>query len=528
MSSHGQLRKVLLLVALSVGCDRSIPVDPKAAISDARVKGGSTGIDHVLLISVDGLHALDLQNYVRTHKGSTLAQLTRQGQTFLNGSTSKPSDSWPGLLAIVTGGSPKSTGIVYEVSYDRSLSAPASTAPGSNCKTLGTVVDYSEFIDKNSGLIDGGGGIDPANLPLDPANGCTPVYPHTYLRVNTIFEVAKGAGFRTAWSDKSLGYEVVNGPSGKGVDDLFNPEISAPLPSGDAPNTNVNDIIQYDNIKVAAILNEIHGFDHTGTTKVGVPGIFGMNFQAVSVGQKTAGYVDAAGTPTPDLAKAFDYVDASLGRFVAALRERGLLEHTAIIISAKHGQAPIDPTQRKIISNKAVPSVVTGAGVNLAASTLDDVALLWLSDQTQTAAAATALQNNAGMLGIADILDGFSLAQQFNKDSRSPDIIVTVQPGVIYAKPTASKRSEHGGFGHDDTNVPILVVAPGYGGGEDLDGNELAQPVTTSQIAPTILELLGLNPNALQAVQQEGTQPLPLEQRGGGNSQSAATIAARH
>jgi hypothetical protein len=524
MHSQRHLRSVVLLVALTVGCDRPSAVDPKPLVSDAKVFKQSTGIDHVLLISVDGLHALDLQNYVQAHPASTLARLTRKGQTFLNASTSKPSDSWPGLLAIVTGGSPNATGIVYEVSYDRQLSAP-----GSNCSTLGTVVDYSEFIDVNSGLIDGGGGINPANLPLDRANGCKPVYPHTYLRVNTIFEVAKGAGFRTAWSDKSLGYEVVNGPSGHGVDDLFTPEISAPLPDGNAPNTNVDEIVKYDAIKVAAILHEIDGFDHTGTTQVGVPGIFGMNFQAVSVGQKTAGYVGPNGTPTPNLEKAFDYVDASIARFVDELKVQGLLDHTAIIISAKHGQAPINPAMRQIISNKAVPNLVNGLQPGLlAASTLDDVALLWLSDQSQTTAVANALDAQAGPLGISSILDGAPLAEQFNNpltDSRAPDIFVIVQQGVIYAKPTASKLSEHGGFGHDDTNVPILVVAPGFGGHEDADGDEQAQPVTTAQIAPTILQLLGLNPNALQAVQQEGTQPLPLERHS--SDAKAATLALR-
>ena len=33
-------------------------------------------IRHVLLISVDGLHALDLSNYVATHPNSTLAALS--------------------------------------------------------------------------------------------------------------------------------------------------------------------------------------------------------------------------------------------------------------------------------------------------------------------------------------------------------------------------------------------------------------------------------------------------------------------
>lgn len=495
-----------LVLAAAAACDRpSNPVTPQTELSADRVgHHGSSRIKHVLLISVDGLHALDLHRYVATHPTSTLAGLSRHGVTFSNVSTSKPSDSWPGILAITTGGSPRTTGIIYEVSHDRSLSPP-----GSDCSTVGTQVDYSEFVDINQNVIDGGGGIDPAKLPRDPRNGCTPVYPHSYLRVNTIFEVAKRAGFRTAWSDKSLGYEVVNGPSGHGVDDDYNPEISAPLPNGETPTTSVSDVEQYDSIKVQAILNEIDGHDHTGAGSFGTPGIFGMNFQTVSVGQKTAGYVDAAGTPSVGLAGALDFVDARLGRFVAELSKRGLLESTLIVISAKHGQAPVNPAERRIVSSALVPNIVNGVQAGLLAQTTeDDLAILWLTDHSRTEAVVDALDASRATLGISTILSGDRLADGFNsvrRDPRAPDAIVLVQQGVIYAKPTATKRSEHGGFGHDDTNVPILLSAPGIRA-EDRDDF-----VTTTQIAPTIIEALGLDPEALDAVRIEGTRALPID-----------------
>jgi len=99
-------------------------------------------IDHVLLLSIDGLHAQDLARYVRLHPNSALARLTHMGLTSTNASTSKPSDSFPGLLSMVTGGSPRSTGVFHDDSYDRTLSAP-----GSNCATKGTEVVYDETID---------------------------------------------------------------------------------------------------------------------------------------------------------------------------------------------------------------------------------------------------------------------------------------------------------------------------------------------------------------------------------------------
>src|SRR5206468_11577723 len=117
---------------------------------------------HVLLLSIDGFHALDLARYVRLYPGSALARLTEMGVTYTNASTSKPSDSFPGLLSMITGGSPRSTGVFYDDSYDRSLSPPRS-----HCATVGTEVLYDESIDNNSNAIDGGGGINPAALPLD-------------------------------------------------------------------------------------------------------------------------------------------------------------------------------------------------------------------------------------------------------------------------------------------------------------------------------------------------------------------------
>ncbi len=509
MVRHHAAWLALVVAVAAAGCDRpSNPVTPQAELTANRIgQHGSNHIKHVLLISVDGFHAVDLRRYVAAHPTLTLAKLSQHGVTFFGGTTSKPSDSWPGILAITTGGSPKSTGIIYEVSYDHSLSPPGDVA----CDTLGTVVDYSEFIDINSNLLNGGGGINPLNLPRDPKNGCSPVYPHQHLKVNTIFEVAKTAGFRTAWSDKDLSYEVLNGPSGHGIDDDFNPEIAAPLPNGQTPTTNVADCEQYDSIKVQAILNEIDGHDHAGAGSFGAPGIFGMNFQTVSVGEKTAGYLDAAGTPTPGLAGALDWVDGALGKFVAELDKDGLLNSTLIVVSAKHGQAPINPALRKIVDDAIIPNVINAAepGV-VAATTEDDIGLIWLNRHTRAAVegAVDALQANSSTIGIDDILSGDRLAHQFNsvaRDPRAPDIIVVPNLGVIYASPTATKLAEHGGFSHDDTNVPILLSWSG-GTGESFD-----EPVETKQIAPTILEALGLDGDRLEAVRLEGTRALPID-----------------
>jgi hypothetical protein len=470
-----------------------------AALALAAPAQAAQRFAHVLLISIDGLHEVDLARFVAAHPDSALAGLARHGITYANAAAAVPNDSFPGLLALVTGGSPASTGVYYDDSYDRNLAAPCS-----NCSTKGTEVAFDESIDIDADKPDGGGGIDPKKLPLDPAIGCKPVYPHAFLRVNTIFEVVKAAGRRTAWSDKHPAYDLVNGPSGKGVDDLYTPEIAA-----NGTDTDPAAVLTYDDGKVAALINEIDGKDHGGQKTVGVPALLGMNFQAVSVTQKAKGngYVDGQGTPGEGLANALAHTDQSIGRLVAELKARKLAASTLIVVSAKHGQTPIDPIRRRIVDKKTIPGLIDGVQKDLAAQvTQDSVSLIWLADQSQAGKAIAALAANQGPAGIARILGPDQVRLMFadpRHDSRAPDIIVEPEVGVIYTKPDASKIAEHGGFSPDETNVPILVSGPG------LKPALIRTPVTTTQVAPTILLALGLSPQSLQAVRQEHTAVLP-------------------
>src|SRR5207249_4006079 len=226
-------------------------------------------------------------------------------------------------------------GLYYDVTWAASLSPP-----GSGCTTRGTVVPFDGAIDVDDSAVTTS--IDTTKLPLDPDRNCALVYPHDYLKVNTIFEVIKAAGLRTAVSDKHPSYDLLNGPSGTGVDDLFTPENDA--------NGAKKDILKmeaYDETKVQAVLNQIDGYDHARTLYVGVPAIIMMNFQAANIGEKVGGYADAAGTPTVALAGAFDYVDGALRRILAELDAQGLTDSTLVIVTAKHADAAIDLTTRR-------------------------------------------------------------------------------------------------------------------------------------------------------------------------------------
>ncbi|MFI5085967.1 MAG: alkaline phosphatase family protein [Actinomycetales bacterium] len=509
---------------------------------------------HVLVLSVDGLHQKDIDWYVNAHPRSALAALVHRGTSYTHAQTPVPSDSFPGLVAQFTGGNPGTTGVYYDDTFNRAL-LPAGTT---NCKNAapGAEVAFTEAADTNPHALDAGQGLphlpsgimnmtgkpgsllNPAALPVDPST-CQPVYPHQYLKVNTVFEVAKSAGMATAWSDKHPAYEILNGPSGKGIDDLFTPEINsnAPAPfTGDWTQDNAA-TQQYDNYKVQAVLNEIGGKDHSGTKAAPVPGIFGMNFQSVSTAQKlptsdglSGGYLPGGAAPGPLLSNALDYVDSAVGKFESALSASGQARNTTVILSAKHGQSPMDPNQLTRVPDGAIIAGLNaawkashpGTADLVAFSTDDDIMQLWLSDHSQSAAqfakdylgghsatgntingASTTVPNS----GLGTIYAGNQVAAYFGTstaDARYPDILGIARTGVVYTGGTA-KIAEHGGAGADDRDVPLIIS-----GTAGRDGARTVRtPVSTTQIAPTILNLLGLDPHKLQAVQIEGTKVLP-------------------
>jgi hypothetical protein len=494
-------------------------------------------IRHVLLISVDGLHALDVANYVESHPNSAFAELSRHGITYTNAHTPANSDSFPGLLALVTGGSPITHGLFYDVSYDRKIFDPTNT----NCSgTPGNTMVFDESIDLYKGTLSQDV-IDPTKLPriLDDGN-CVPFYPHNAIRTNTIFEVVKAEGGTTAWADKHPAYDLVNGPSGKGVDDLYTPEVTN---VGGLDNTvSVVCTVENDYKKVQGILNQIHGLRHDGSPGSGVPTVFGMNFQAVSVGQKLAkdngngtctddtgplvgqpgGYKDGAGTPTDVLEYGLDKTDQALGSMIQALKDEGIYEQTLFIVSAKHGQSPINPVKSNKPGHfadlvaKLSDATTNAGGIAIAAANAcstgscgfvqdDDIALIWLQDQSQTSAVASYLNANAKALFIEEVMAGDELTLKFNspkKDSRTPDVIVQPIYGTVYTASTA-KNAEHGGFSFGDTNVGLIVSHP------DFRHEVVKTPVSTSQVAPTILQALGLDPDDLKSVRVEGTPVLP-------------------
>lgn len=508
----------------------------------------STAVSHVLLVSVDGLHEQDVANCIAAGTCPNIAAIAKTGVHFTNAATPGLSDSFPGLAALLTGGSPKTTGLFYDVSYDRTLYAPGDTTC-SGTQGWNVVFDETTGIDAMNGgalvHLDGGGAFNPQAIPHARVAGqCVPVYPHDYIKTNTLFEVVKARipGARTAWADKhAWGYDWVNGPSGQGVDDLARTEINATDPATGTAYTDVYTHTEaFDDLHVGIILNEIDGKSSTGVDLAPVPTVFGTNFQTLSVAQKAphakgGGYTDANFTPGTQVAAAIAYVDGALGKFVAELKAKNLYASTLIVLTAKHGQSPADPAL--LVKNgdtltalleangyldangnfgqAATASGNPNDGTGLAGTGLvqtDDVGLVWLKDPSQAAAAVATLNAHLGCTapGIcadgpqAYILSGSALATRFGDPAqgRTPDIVVQPNPGVIYTAST-KKDAEHGGNAPDDSHVALIVALPSWAARTD------ASPVLTTQVAPTILAALKLDPTLLQSVKAESTATLP-------------------
>ena len=559
--------KKLVLAGVALVSTLALSTHEIAAQTNNNV--GSGKIKHVLLLSIDGIHAVDFYNCTHGIAGvnggnpycPNMATLSQTAINYVNTTSSKPSDSFPGMAALASGGTPKSTGLYYDVAYDRSLDPPAEkTGTGLAAGPCipygvpsGTTTDNDQGVDiddtklnggaPGAGLTEGGiASIDSKKLERDPQNGCAPVYPWNFIRINTAFGVIHAAGGYTAWIDKHPSYSFVGGPGGNGLDDYYSPEVNStvvPLPGvktlegapcdpirdplgTSAWNASFENIQCYDAIKVYGLLNQIAGKTHSGAPAV-VPAVFGMNFQSVYVGQSVneagvavGGYKNAAALPSAELLGEIEYVDTAIGEIVNALKNNGIYNNTLVILTAKHGESPIDPT-RYVADGTGTPATLLGNLIPYSESPLnttgigateDDVSVLWLKKGVDVDTAVGILETDATEIGMGEILYGATLAPNYNvgglgpgQDPRTPDIIVTPNVGVTYSSSTAM-IGDHGGFAHDDTNVMLLVANPSF------TAQTVSAETATIQVAPTIVKALGLDPAALDAVKMEGTSVL--------------------
>jgi arylsulfatase A-like enzyme len=319
------------------------------------------------------------------------------------------------------------------------------------------------------------------------------------------------------------------------VQDLFTPEINSQASVAGNDWTTDNALTQqYDSYKVQAVLNEIRGYDHSGTRQVGTPSIYGMNFQTVSTAEKlpAGGYMPGGTKPSALLSGALDYINTQVASMVSELKAQGQFNKTVIVLSAKHGQSPQDPAKLTRIDDGAIINALNAAwksaghSGNLVAFSIDDDGMyMWLNDRSQPAAdfAKNFLLHHSGSgtdvtgapkaytaSGLATVYAGEDAVSFFHIPAndtvgmqRVPGLVGVTQVGTVYTGGTG-KIAEHGGANPQDRSVPLVVSGAG------VNAAVRGGRVETTQIAPTILALLGLDPNSLKAVREEGTKVLPI------------------
>ena len=463
------------------------------------------------------MHSQDLATWVQLQPNGSLAKLMSTGVNYPNAFTTQPSDSIPSTVGIFTGASASLGGMYYDDAWHR-VWAP-SVSSGKSCNVgvpNGTAIDLKQGIDYDGTKLDAGGGINPNNLPRDPFNNCNPVYPHNMMRVNTIFEVVRAAGMYTAYSEKRPSYDFLNGPSGTGVNDLYTPEINAVNLLNLGSITDTTSIEYFDQLRVNSILNEINGMNHDGTAAAPKPNLFGMNFQSVNSAKKeslSSGYMDAGGNTFDSyMLNALNYVDGAIGSMITALGQQGMANSTVVIITAKHGESPLGNTRNIVLPSDISKILTTNNSIATNKITQKTSGLIWLKNQGQTSAAVTALQTGTP----ADWLPNLNQVLWYNnglgglpfpdpaQDPAVPDIVTLMKDGVNFEPSlTSTTHAEHGGLGTFESHVPLLVSCPRW---TPVTSNV---QVATRQIAPTVLLLLNLNPNALMAVRLGTVSRLP-------------------
>ena len=328
---------------------------------------------------------------------------------------------------------------------------------------------------------------------------CQPIFPHDYLRVNTIFEVARGNGLNTVYLDKHPTYEFVNGPSGTGLTQGYFPEIGSVASTLAAQQA-------WEDLHWSALANITAGHYVNGTGSIDFS-LIGANFQALTWAQSNGGgYANGStlANPvfSPNITAALQRVDDRLATFMNQLKAAGKLESTLLILSSKQGQSPVDESSLKHIDPQLL---INATGVEISFLTGDDAALIWLKKGSEAATAKANLMAKAASLNIEYVVAGDEVWQYgFGNprfDARAPDVVVYAKDGTLYS--TNKQTENHGAWIPDDLDVPLVFYNPTF------TPANISLEVKTTQLAATMLSALGLPLAQLDAWRAEGAPVIP-------------------
>jgi hypothetical protein len=135
------------------------------------------------------------------------------------------------------------------------------------------------------------------------------------------------------------------------------------------------------------------------------------------------GYKNAAVLPSAKLLEEIEYVDTAIGIIVSGLQSAGIYDNTLLIITAKHGDSPTDPTRYVadgtitpttiLATNNMIPCSESPLNPTGIGATEDEVSVLWLKKGASVNAAVRLLESNAAPIGMGEIFYGPSVALNY-------------------------------------------------------------------------------------------------------------------
>jgi hypothetical protein len=336
-------------------------------------------------------------------------------------------------------------------------------------------------------------------MRLTAWGSCEHIFPHDYLRANTVFEVARGNGLNTVYMDKHLAYEYLNGPSGLGLTQGFFPEIGAVA-------SNLEAQWAWEDLHWSGFCNVTAGHYVNGTGEIDFS-LIGANFQALTWAQSNGGgYANGSSWSDPvfgtNITKTLQRYDQKIAEFINHLESVGKLDSTLLVLSSKQGQSPVNETSLKHVSSDGL---LKSTGVDVAFWTGDDAALIWLKNSYDADTAKKNLMANATALNIDYVLAGDEVWEfgfgNPRKDPRAPDVAVIAKDGTLFS--TNSQTENHGAWLPDDLEVPLIFYNPAF------SAMKISLPIQTKQIASTMLAALGLPLAQLDSWRVEGSPVIP-------------------
>jgi len=429
-------------MAATVAAAQGVTMDPPVVMtSNPPVRGAAK---HVLILFIDGGHP----EFYTQDNTPTIMVLSAQGTTFCNARTGFPSDSMPGILDVFTGAPPSVSGFLYDVSYDRHYNMQITVAEDPQTPK----------------------GVDMRNL----------------VRIPTLFQAIHAAKMRASFISKHAGYAILEGPTwaGAGFDkgDLYLPEEAD---YNFDSKTEKFSHQAFDQANWDTLTKLVDGANP--------PALFGAYILGPNYTVKN-GWTDKKGNLLPATVGALQYEDTQLGKLIAEMKSKGIYDSTAIIITADHGNTPLTRWVPED-GERSISQFLAQNGIEVLSYTPDDLYMVWLKDESQTAKAIDLLStpDAKAKFGTNKILNQSDLAELGAAPAdRTPDFIVIPTDGqngtdsVVYAG--GPKLSEHGGISEADQRVPLFMAGAGI-----RKGYVSQTPINNMALGPTMAYLLGVD-----------------------------------